>query len=244
MLYHKNISHRRYNMKNLTIATILIGLSGTMLSAAVDESKLPADLQSKVQAAEQGASTAGNPVQLFVQSSSQTLDGFYTQLNQLLQEKGYLKGNPVTDVVQQTLKEIKTNLNSLKSAESAADTVSTDITVLPLLFQYLSSITPSENFPDVCKTYTAQKVTGLVETLAGKWTFYDPYTNTYYPFLSEITDVGLINSGAEYVVSRTPDEKVQDGYLAPDPLTTKQVVACLSNPYTPPTAPTSGTTKK
>lgn len=225
-------------MKSLALATILLSLSGTALSAVIDTSQLaiPSIVKSNINAAQQKVSAEANPIQSFVKQSTDSLNGLYAQKNQLLKEKGYLKGNPILNLVDQTLNETKKNLTTLAQAENAYSTVSSNLAGLPLLLAYLNTITPSTDYPGVCKTYTGEKVTGIITTMAGALTFYDPHTNKYYQFLSESTDVGLIDSGAEYPPSLTPNGKAVDGYLGTDPLTQKKgVVVCLSQPYSPST---------
>lgn len=147
------------------------------------------------------------------------------------------------NLVDQTLNETKKNLTTLAQAENAYSTVSSNLAGLPLLLAYLNTITPSTDYPGACKTYTGEKVTGIITTMAGALTFYDPHTDKYYQFLSEPTDVGLIDSGAENPPSPTPNGKAVDGYLGTDPLTQKKgVVVCLSHPYTPSTPLTPSST--
>lgn len=227
-------------MKSLALATILIGLSGTTLSATIDVSQLPSSLKSQVEAAEQNVSNTSNPLQTFVTQSTNSLNGLYTQKNQLLKEKGYLKGNPVLNLVDQTLSETKKNLMTLAQAENAYSTVSSNLAGLPLLLAYLNTITPSTNFPDSCVTYNGTKVTGgaVKYSPTRVYRFYYDNLEKSYGFLSEITDVGLINSGSPYTVGATPGGQVQDGYLGTDPITKQQVIVCLSSPYS-----SSATTK-
>ncbi|MBX9787138.1 MAG: hypothetical protein K2Y08_07355 [Alphaproteobacteria bacterium] len=227
-------------MKNLALVTILIGLSGTALFATVDTTGLPSELQTQIKAAEQNVSSGANPLQTFVTQSTNSLNELYTQKNQLLKEKGYLKGNPVLNLVDQTLSETKKNITTLSQAENAYSTVSSNLAGLPLLLAYLNTITPSTNFPDSCATYNGTKVTGGVVKYSPTrvYRFYYDNLEKSYGFLSEITDVGLINSGSEYTVGATPGGQVQDGYLGTDPITKQQVIVCLSNPYS-----SSATTK-
>lgn len=219
-------------MKNLALATILISLSGTALSATVDTTGLPSELQTQIKAAEQNASSGVNSLQSFVQTSTDTLNNLYKQKNDLLKSKGFLKGNPVLNLVDQTLSETKKNITTLAQAENAYSTVSSNLAGLPLLLAYLDTITPSTNFPDACMTYNGTKVTGVVKYSPTRvYRFYYNNLEKSYGFLSEITDVGLINSGAPYTVGATPGGQVQDGYLGTDPITKQQVIVCLSNPY-------------
>lgn len=239
-------------MKNFVVLAFSVGLLGngicfteiSMATAAekqktINLSSLPSEVQVIVKNALSGQT---NLVRKFVEDSTSKQQTVQSQLNTLLNEKGYLKGNLVAVLIQNYLNHIKANIKQLSPAETIAGTITSDFDALPLLFKYLNKIPPEQTFPSACKNYQDQlevtKLTGgIVRKKLGSrgFTFllYENEKVHYFPFLSEIKDVGLIGSGAEYVVSYTPNGMVQDAWLGVDAANERKAVVCMGNPYKP-----------
>lgn len=226
-------------MKKTLIALLVLGVSGPALMAesTIDLSGLPAEVRADVERAKETAAGQANPIQSFVTEQEKNTQELQNQYNEILKSQGYLVHNPeanaIMQVIIQYLKENRNDIENVKGTEVDAQTVLTDLTIIPPLLSALKKIPPSASFPDKCAQFSGTQVVGIVQKKVGTRSDYEflafEGTETkQYSFIQPIEDVGLYGSGKEYVVSPTPNDKIQSGWL-----TEKNQVACLSNPYTP-----------
>ncbi len=225
-------------MKKVYATAIFVGLSGTAfigsVYAQVAEGKLPPKLQSLIEQVRSGKVKDVPPfpdIKSFVDSSNTQIQALQTQLNAILNEKGYLIGTQQAVDAQNRLTEAKKNIAALRAVESLSQPLAVDRAVVPLDIDILNQLPPPETFPGACYSYQGNELTGIIQYFNRQWRFqYGP--NDYKSFLSEINDVGLVKSGKEYpITGRTPNGMAQKAWLGTDPVTGKEVVVCLSHPY-------------
>ncbi len=234
-------------MKNFFMVALLMGLSGTAFGVhaktntlQIETKNLPPSLQGLVKEIQSGKLKDVPPypdLKSFLDKSTPDIQGLQDQLNALLKEKGYLVGSSVAVLAQDLLTQARNDIKALRAVEDLTQPIATTEGGVPGLIEYLKTVTPPGGFPFACYNYSGTKLTGIVTTLNGKLRFlHSPYNETdYVGFLSDIHDVGLINSGKEYVVSRTHNGTVQDAWLGTDPTTQRNVVVCMGHPYKPST---------
>ncbi len=222
-------------MKKILAAALVMSLSGTAFAAAPAE-KLPAHIQELMKQLKSGKLKDVPPypqgLKEFLETSQPQIQKYQTQLTGLLNKKGYLIGSAVAILAQQTLTEAKNNIKSLIPVERGPGQIASARGGVPYLIDYLETAQVPSGFPFQCYNYAGKRLTGFVTTMNGKLTFHhSPYkSNDYVGFLTDIHDVGLIQSGKEYIVSMT--SKLQYAWLGPDKTTGKQVVVCMGHPHT------------
>ena len=86
---------------------------------------------------------------------------------------------------------------------------------------------PPDQFPFKCYHYNGTAVEGIVDSFMGKLIFrHGAGEKDFYTFIDPITDVGLIGSGKEVIVSPTPNGQKEKALLDENGR-----AACLSLPY-------------
>lgn len=234
-------------MKNLTLATILIGLSGTALSAAAEDTTgLPADIQAQLTSAENIDLTAiKNPVQGYLKDVETTVDRYQTSVQTLMTEDSYLKQVPLAKPLETTINnystKIKNNSISLESAaKSGALPIEQSLNGIKATYQILAE----QTFPSVCKTYDADLKTGWVKYVSGSKTqlaLYENDNNEVKPIAQFYPNVGQLQTGKEYVPSIAINSQVNVQFWNDNG--TNYVVCMDLASSLKPSTPTTDTTK-
>lgn len=194
-------------MKNLTIATILIGLTGTAASAAVDLSSLPADIQSQVQAAGQAAQ---DPFQTCTDSVNSQVSKKQDDVKSFITQYPYLADFSVAQYIQDTMNSAYSDISDkLKTLSDISTPVGQDLAQLDSLYSNLQK----QIFPAGCQ-YAKDNKTGYVEKMLAqpnKYALYSSKDTTQPPlaiFDPSEQYVGQIGTGKEYVITSALDEMV------------------------------------
>ena len=239
-------------MNKILITIIIIGLGGStfgvpeILRAAAPKGqqiseaqikKLSPALQEVLQKIRTGKIEDLPPfpdLKTFLDTSEAQIKSLQAQLNTLLAEKGYLIGTEFDQFAQKALVESKAHISTLRGVQDLLGpnqgSIAYDRAQLPLYIQFLQNVPPPDTFPGQCYNYDMQggrEVTGIVQRFLGRLIFqYGAGENEFYNFIDHISDVGLIHSGKEYIVSITPNGMQQKAWVGPD-----NKVACLSLTY-------------
>ncbi|MBY0500479.1 MAG: hypothetical protein K2P93_00565 [Alphaproteobacteria bacterium] len=219
-------------MKKAMMAMLVLGLSGTFLSAesSVDLSKLPPEVQANIKKTQERISDVSNPVQAFVNIQTANSQRLQNQYYQIVNSQGYLAHNPSADAIMQViisyLKEVKIDIGKVKNTEHDAATTLSDLRIIPYLLGALEKIPPADAFPDKCYSYSAETIEGYIMLKMGNQSTYALYSalDNHVKPLAEISkDVGLIKNGKEYNVSLAVNSKVNAQLSG-------GLVVCLSRP--------------
>jgi len=172
-----------------------------------------------------------NYIRDFVSKNADTNNKNQQELNALLQKKGFLKGSQYAVDAQNTITKSKDALNKLTDVQDQLDVVDQNLANFGPYYQLLDNATPENKPPFNC--YNVQNgIKGVVDKKPGSTGFAFMVNENgkakYYDFIDPITDVGFMKSGAEYVVSYTPQGKAQMAHV-----NESGVVDCLSNPINP-----------
>lgn len=227
-------------MKKVLATAVALCLTGAVIHPAhaayeLSEKEMTPKLQeliAKYNAAKPEALPSTPNIKEFVAESKTDVGTQQSKLTALLNERGYLKGTKYAVDAQNYATNARKELDDLAPVENYPQSIAVARANLPLLIQILENLPPLDEFPFKCFHYEGTKITGIIEPgPARNWRFYkEPYgPNDYVDFLSEINDVGLINSGSEIVVSRTPNGMIQHGWLGKDPKDGREVVACIDH---------------
>jgi len=188
-------------MKKILTAAVLMGLSGTdlMAAATLDLSSLPPELQAKITSSPE----TPNPITQYVTTTQSQVAGMQAEVNSLVADNPYLKGNPLIDnvinpAIQQT-NNVLNNAPSWQAAESAAASVQGNTLIISNTYDYvLHNLT----YPDACKANPAATIQGIIKySNTRKWALYN--TDQINPKLLYyfLDNVGQIGTGKEYIPS-------------------------------------------
>lgn len=165
----------------------------------------------------------------FVSTNSATNNTNLKKLSDLLNKKGFLKGSSNAINAQDTISNTKNALNKLPPfadpVQNQLNIVDQNLADFALYYQLLENATPPNYPPFNC--YNVKTGTkGIVTKKSGSRTFtFFVSENESYDFIDDINDVGLMGSGAEYIVSPTPPPKTQMAHI-----NESRKVDCLSHP--------------
>lgn len=224
-------------MKKYLLAVSVLGIVGaaTSVSARVDATNLPPDAKKIIEKIDQEEKNSKTRLNDFEKDLNTQLQATYQRLNKILAERGYLKQNELTEVIRNELKVIKDAIADVQKIETPSVDAKVWANNMNALLDILEKLPVPTGFPAECKSYRGSMVEGIVSKPEGRRGYEFISIEgiediRLYEFLSDITDVGLHGSGAEYTVGLTPNGSYQKAWLGKDPKTKKEVVVCLSNP--------------
>lgn len=232
-------------MKNLALATILIGLSGTALSATVDTTGLPSEMANKL-ANPKATGQIANPVQGYVNSINKKISNYQTEIKNLQTAYPFLTNNPLAqgliNVLDQYYNNVQTEATVLTMTAAANSApIEDNVEGINTAYEYLVGLTTP---PGSCK-YVKEDVaeTGYLLKKAGgkQYQLYASPDPTTAPVAPILQNAGQIGTGSDFPIQST-DSVVK--YILSYDSQQKAHVACLKvisslTPTTPPVTPTT-----
>jgi len=215
-------------MNKKILSILLVSLTGTAIfitSPATAQGKAPS---SQAQPSSKGAATGSlqnkplwnraPDLQQFAQDAQALKKDYDNTLTALNKEKGY--DPEIYKLIYQAgmdLSKITDSLNMLSKNAKTIDEAAADIakTLDNMKFQIkaIEKMKPKvpKTFPGKCKDYREHSVKGVIDTLAGKWTF-KTFTNNKVEYHQFSPDVGWTD-GNPAIISRTIKGKTDTAYL-------------------------------
>lgn len=223
-------------MKKYLFAVSVIGLLGSavVLAQDVDLSDLPSDIRSQVEEAGKQAEAKVNPVERYVEQAKELEANFVATANKFFEEYPYLKGNRTAKKIKAAIlkypKKVNSHLKSLtKGAVKQAGKVQGDFGRMEALYKALTQ----QTFPNACKTFKGEKVTGYVRAMLTQKSVYAFYKddNTHvrpiYSFIGQ-DDVGQVGTGKEVLLSKYRFSKSPITAVIGNDGTGKKAVVCIA----------------